>query len=572
MKKNKILLICTLILMFTCMMLASCSRNEKITSISLKDEGTIEIAIGKLEYSEHMLLVNYSSGSVIEVPLSENMFSELDILKLYQPGQHVITASYGGQKCQIGVSVKRATFGEIKFPENNVFTYDGTEHVVEIEGELPANATVTYPGGNSFVNAGTYDVTAVVTCNGYETARVTTKVTVERAKYDMSGVTFESKEVGYNGKAHFVAISGKLPAGVSEPTYYINGNKVSSVTDAGEYTVTAVFTTKDPNYAPVENMEATLKITPAEYDLSEATLDFKTANGTVIFTPWKNYDGTSVKFDFDDNGAFGKNVNVSYSVLNESGEIISRSNTETNIKNAGKYTVRVEFTLLDNKNFKQIEPIDFPFEIDKAKIDMSKVNFESTVVEYDGSNHSIAIAFPKEIDTKKFDVTYEYTLNGKTLVDDSGVALKGVTQAGEYCVNAIFTVKDSNYADIDPMQAMLVIKPKSIIVSRFDFDASTASQITKGEKGVFEFVASSAEGVSLTAGIYKVDGEELVAVMEPTAVTFGENVAALIELETSELEIGTYACVFTVSTSNSNYILSTGEASLDYRFNFEIVN
>lgn len=571
MKKTRILLICTFVLVLACMILAGCSKKENITSISLKNDETIEISIGKLDYSKHTLLVNYSSGSVVEVPLSENMFSELDLLKLYQPGQHIISISYGGQKCEMSVSVKRATFGEIRFQENTVFTYDGNEHVVEIEGDLPANATVSYLGGNSFVNAGTYDVTAVVTCNGYETTRVSTKVTVERAKYDMSGVTFESKEVTYNGKAHFVAVSGKLPVGVSEPTYYINDNKVSSVTDAGEYKVTAVFTTKDPNYDPVENMEATLKINPAEYDISEANLLFKTANGATLFTPWKSYDGTSVKFELDDGGALGKNVNVSYTVLNENGEEISKSNTETNIKNAGKYTVRVEFTLLDNKNFKQIEPLEFPFEIEKAKIDVSKVDFESVVVEYDGENHSIFVSFPRELDRSKIDVSYEYMLNGEVLLDN-GSAVTGVSQAGEYSVNAIFTVKDPNYADIAPMQAKLVVKQKSIIVSGFDFGASTASQITKGEKGVFEFNAIGEEGVSLTAGIYKLDGEDLVTVIEPTIVTLDENGMALIELETLELEIGEYTCIFTVSALNSNYILSTGSAFLDYRFDFEIVN
>lgn len=571
MKKTRILLICTFVLVLACMILAGCSKKENITSISLKNDETIEISIGKLDYSKHTLLVNYSSGSVVEVPLSENMFSELDLLKLYQPGQHIISISYGGQKCEMSVSVKRATFGEIRFQENTVFTYDGNEHVVEIEGDLPANATVSYLGGNSFVNAGTYDVTAVVTCNGYETTRVSTKVTVERAKYDMSGVTFESKEVTYNGKAHFVAVSGKLPVGVSEPIYYINDNKVSSVTDAGEYKVTAVFTTKDPNYDPVENMEATLKINPAEYDISEANLLFKTANGATLFTPWKSYDGTSVKFELDDGGALGKNVNVSYTVLNENGEEISKSNTETNIKNAGKYTVRVEFTLLDNKNFKQIEPLEFPFEIEKAKIDVSKVDFESKVIEYDGENHSIFVSFPRELDRSKIDVSYEYMLNGEVLLDN-GSAATGVSQAGEYSVNAIFTVKDPNYADIAPMQAKLVVKQKSIIVSGFDFSASTASRITKGEKGIFEFNAIGEEGVSLTAGVYKLDGEDLVTVIEPTIVTLDENGMALIELETLELEIGEYTCIFTVSALNSNYILSTGSAFLDYRFDFEIVN
>ena len=243
MKKTKILLICTLIVALICIALAGCSKTEQISSISLKDmdpEAVIEMQMGKFDFSQYTVVVNYDSGSVQEVALGEDMISEIDLIKFYQPGEHVITVSYGKKTCEFKISVKRETFGELKFPENNVFAYDGKEHSVELEGEIPANATVSYIGGNKFVNAGTYDVTAVVTCNGYVTERITTHVTIERAKYNMENVKLEPKEVVYDGNEHSIEISGELPEGVLAPTYYINGNKVSGVSDANEYTVTAV--------------------------------------------------------------------------------------------------------------------------------------------------------------------------------------------------------------------------------------------------------------------------------------------------------------------------------------------
>ena len=117
------------------------------------------------------------------------------------------------------------------------------------------------------MNAGTYDVTAVVSCEGYVTQTLSTTVKIKQAKYDMSGVKFEGKEVVYDGASHSVAISGKLPDGVSSPIYTINGKDGSSATDAGEYTVKATFANLDPNYEAIPEMEAKLKRVDRERNL-----------------------------------------------------------------------------------------------------------------------------------------------------------------------------------------------------------------------------------------------------------------------------------------------------------------
>ena len=570
MKKAKILLICTLMLMLACLLLAGCTGTEEITSIDIKDKTVIEMPIGKLNYSAHTLLVTYDSGSVAEVALSEDMISELDRLKLYQPGEHEITVSYGGQACKINVRVKRASFSEIKFPENNVFTYDGTAHTVEIEGDIPANASVSYIGGNSFVNAGTYDVTAVITCDGYETERITTTVTVKRAKYNMEGVKFESKEVVYNGKSHSIEIAGQLPEGVNAPTYYINGNKLSGVTDAGEYKVTAVFTTNDVNYEPVPDMVATLNIIPAEYTLGDVSLVFKNENGAVLGGATKVYDGKTVSFDLK-KGTVPSNVSVTYTVKNQDGEVVSKSNTETNIKNAGKYTVKIEFVLFDNKNYKAIEPREFTFEVTKAQYDLSDLLFESKIAEYNGEKQFITVTLPKNLDESKIDVAYEYIL-GTEVLKENGKNAIGVCGAGEYTVRAVFTVKDSNYEEIEPTEATLIIEKKKISVSQFDFHNSCASQISKGEDVDFAFETNMVEGICLEAALYAVENGTLSPLTEVcVAIPDGDGVA-VADFDTSLLESGEYACVITVRVENENYVLSNGQATTEYYFNFQIVD
>ena len=189
MKKAKLFFGFVLIAIFATLVLMGCSKKDKISSISLKDhasDSVIEMLMGNFDYSAHTVVVTYESGNVEEITLTEEMLDEADIFKFYQEGDHDITILYGNQKYIFEVSVKRATFGDIKFSENNVFTYNGEEHIIEVDGDIPANAIVTYPAGNSFVNAGTYDVSAIVSCEGYVTVKLATTVKIERAKYDMN--------------------------------------------------------------------------------------------------------------------------------------------------------------------------------------------------------------------------------------------------------------------------------------------------------------------------------------------------------------------------------------------------
>ena len=554
MKKTKILFICILILAFTCIAFAGCSKTEQISSINLKDidpEAIIEIPMGKFDFDQYVLVVNYDSGTVKEVVLSEEMISELDLLKFYQPGEHVITVSYGKKTCEFKISVKRETFGELKFPENNVFIYDGQEHTVELEGEIPANANVSYIGGNTFVNAGTYDLTAVVTCNGYVTERVTTTVTVERAKYDIGNVIMESKEVVYDGSEHSIQISGELPEGISEPTYYINGNKVSGVIDAGEYTVTAVFQNSNPNYDAIPNLEATLKILPAEYNMGEVDVTFKNENGNPCLGSWKVYDGESVVFDIENIKALESNMMISYTVSDEEGNEISRSNKDTNIKNAGLYTIKIDFILLDNKNYNAIEPMEIFFLVDRAEYDASKFSFDSEIVEYDGKEHSLMLVIPEDLKNSKIDISYEYYRAGEsTAIKKNGENVTGVCDAGEYTVKAIVTFEDQNYEQID-LKETLVINKKVISASEIGFDNTNLTYTGNTMTPPFRFNVED----YLTIGefaFFKLEGGEYVEV-------------------DNAIDVGSYRTEVTVSLGDTkNYVFDNEKTDIKIVGNFTI--
>ena len=459
MKKTRRFTLITLIAMLLISALIGCGKkDDNISSVSLKDNDpstAIEVAVGGFDCNQHALVITYESGSTEEIALTEEMIAEKDLFKLYQIGEHDITVSYGKHNYTFKVSVKRATFDKLSFPENNVFTYDGKAHVVEIVGDIPANASVTYPSGNSFINAGTYDVIAVVSCDGYVSQKLSTTVKIERAKYDMSGVRFDGKEFVYDGATHSLQISGTLPEGVSAPKYTISGSNNSEAVDVGEYTVSAVFTNSNPNYESIPAMEAILKITPAEFTVNDVDIIFKNDDGSVINDAEKVYDGSNVLFDLNDYSKLSKKATVAFSVYDADGTAISTSNINTGIKNAGVYTVKAEFILVDNKNYKPIEPIVRTFEVKKASYDMSKIYFDSNVVEYNGEEHRLVLDISPEIDILSSDVVYEYYLDGELLMSGGDV---GVTEVGKYTVKAIITVNNENYEQIDILEATLQIE------------------------------------------------------------------------------------------------------------------
>lgn len=538
MNKSRLFSLLALTIILAAFVFTGCSKKgDKVSSVSLKDNDpntAIEIALGEFDFSTYTLVVTYESGSTEEIALTDEMVAETDLFKLYQVGEHDITVSYGEHKYTFKVSIKRDTFGELTFPQNNVFTYDGKEHVIEVDGNIPANAVVTYIGGNSFVNAGTYDVTAVVSCEGYVTQKLTTTVKIERAKYDMSGVKLEGKEVVYDGNSHSVEIFGTLPKGVPSPTYSINGKTGSSATDVGEYTVKATFANSDPNYEAIPDMEAKLKITPAEYTVKDVDVVFKGEDGDIISDLTKIYDGKSIMFDLNDYSKLSKKITVSFAVCDKDGKVISTSNKKTNIIDAGVYTVKVEFNLADGKNYKPIAPIIRTFEVLKAEYpQIENVQFSSVQTTYDGKEHSIMIEGQVPDGVK---VSYEYYKNDELLVDGEGNPVQAVIDAGRYTVKAVFSHSDMNFKEISPISATLNIEQASII-STLNFEYN--------ENWVYDGTAKSVvltnppEHFEISYEYYR-DGD-LLKNVDGTPVT-------------AVTEAGEYMVMVIIKATNKNYV------------------
>ena len=255
------------------------------------------------------------------------------------------------------VIIRKADYdlSEINF-ENKTVVYDGEQHILEMEGQLPVGLYVDYAitreggkeeNGNRARNAGTYTVTATFSgdTNNYNVVEPKEAVlTIEQALIDMSGVDFSDKTEAYDRSKHELKISGELPFGVS--VSYKNNEHV----DAGQYEVKAEFSLSDSvNYAPIPDKTATLTITKAEYDMSGVQY-----NGERV-----PFDGVEKKIELQ--GKLPTGVEVSY---------------ENNVGlNAGTYQATARFTSIDI-NYNAPAPLTATLIIDPIAAPIDQIVFE----------------------------------------------------------------------------------------------------------------------------------------------------------------------------------------------------
>lgn len=213
-------------------------------------------------------------------------------------GKYAVSAcALNGEKQFISIvfdiTIAKATYdmSGITFADDRV-TYDGEAHSIEIAGTLPDGVSVSYDVSYK-VNAGEYTVTATFTgdsANYNAIPDMTAKLTIAKADYDMSDITFEDGSFTYDGQAHSLVISGTLPTGVS--VTYAGNDK----TNAGEYTVTATFVGDYDNYIAIPDITATLTIAKAAPAYTAPTDLTVVAEGTLadIALPegWAWKDGT----------------------------------------------------------------------------------------------------------------------------------------------------------------------------------------------------------------------------------------------------------------------------------------
>lgn len=377
--------------------------------------------------------------------------------------------------------------------ENKTVTYNGGSHFVTAIN-IPNGVNVSYTN-NGQINAGTYEIVAsfMGDHNNYETiADKTAILTIQKAT--ITGVSFPSNEFVYDGTEKCLAITGTLPSIIK--VSYENNGKIT----AGEYTVTAKFTTNE-NYNTIPDMTATLKINKATYDMSEVlfedkTVDYNGETHTIEATNVPN--GVAVSYinngqtnagTYTITARFTVNA-INYNVIPDmtatltinainltgitfdnaeftydgkvkaiyiTGELpadIQVSYTGNEQTTAGKYTVTAKFTT--NNNYNPLSDMTATLTIKKAVYDMSEVIFSNKTVIYDTETHFIsATGLPNG-------VTVEYLNNNQR-------------NAGTYEITAKFMGDNVNYEPINDKTAILTIEKAIYDMSNVVFEDTTVT-------------------------------------------------------------------------------------------------
>lgn len=123
------------------------------------------------------------------------------------------------------------------------YTYDGTEKILEVSGNLPEGVTVSYIN-NKGTEIGEYEATAILQGEGYHTLTLYATLRIsEKVLKDITGVYFDNKTVKFDGTEKVIEVTGAIPDGA---TVKYTNNKG---TEIGEYNATAYISGDD--YKPL---------------------------------------------------------------------------------------------------------------------------------------------------------------------------------------------------------------------------------------------------------------------------------------------------------------------------------
>ena len=183
-----------LVIALFCVMFVACNVDD-VKEISVTPD-TINVRIGEFNYSDYTVTATYNSGKTEESVLKEDMISPSDRLKFFQEGEHEIVVNYLNKSTTIKVNVRRNVFEGVEFEDLDV-VYNGEFYTLEVKN-VPEGTTVTYASTNRFRTAGEYQVTAILRKDAYEMKEMTATITIRKADYDLSGISFEDKTEDYD--------------------------------------------------------------------------------------------------------------------------------------------------------------------------------------------------------------------------------------------------------------------------------------------------------------------------------------------------------------------------------------
>ena len=461
--------------------------------------------------------------------------------------------------------------------------------------------TVTIPytsaGRNYFLVADNGCKVTVTYTEGNVTKSAEIEITVNKADYDLSGVTFRDVTVTYDGQPHGITVLGSLPQGVNVSGYTYDGSAGTSRTEAGSYTVAPVINIDDTVNYNVPVLSAILLIEQATPVvsvnvgtgtfyvgdlLSGVAISIQQADvpGSVEWTsPDSAISGLAVKYGWtftpDDtknykratgsvtvNAVFklvsievtsGKTDYKAFDALDTDSLVITATYAAgTNPTAVTGYTFtypgdneyftvaddgkKVTFTYTENGITKTCT---LTVSVGKKTLDMSGVSMTDKTETYDGNEKYITVdgTLPNVLSVTG------YLYNGESAT--------GATDAGSYKVEAVFSLSDPDNYVMPKLSANLSIGKATPVID------------VSGVKTTFTY-NGAAQGVTKGA---TVDNDEQTIVYEnKTFVTVEEGDGMKFKItvaESKNYKAGSATVTITVEKAKVNLTWTGGGGKYD---------
>jgi len=214
--------------------------------------------------------------------------------------------------------------------ESATFDYDSQEKIILVTGEIPQGVTVSYQN-NKGTNAGTYNATAILSGENYNTLTLSATLTIN--KINVTGVSLEAEQsVIQDGQNHLPVLTGTPPTGTTTKIYVDDVENSVGVSKLGTYTVKYVIS--GANYNPLtltcsfkiklnallfaQNVINSFGSAPSPWSFLPES--FSAQNKTVTSTP--DYSSFVNVNSIPTNG-IGKQLSVVYNLLNKTEKALS---------------------------------------------------------------------------------------------------------------------------------------------------------------------------------------------------------------------------------------------------------
>lgn len=289
---------------------------------------------------------------------------------------------------------EKKNFENVIFKDLKV-SYDGKEHILDSVSGAPEDSIITYDNRKLFVDVGTYESTATIEKEGYNTLVLKATLTILASDFD--GLTLDDVSVTYDGLDHIndINLVGIQPEGIvlSKTVKDQDGIIVTEAINVGVYNCTIEVSNKNYNK---KILTATLEIKAKKSDMpvfisDDGTIYFANGLDNKYLYSLKNTDVT--RLDYSSPKEFNK-----YS--SSKAIFISGTPLLNSVKEVSDNTIKVIYTDSNINDFVKYDDNIFYYSSNSIKDNKSgiyKVNTSNSDNEpivtkvYEGKTDNLAI-------------------------------------------------------------------------------------------------------------------------------------------------------------------------------------